>query len=126
MAKTLRTAADEAREEAAAASYKIASLAAPQPPAPVPAPVAPTPQKANKPKKETKVRINIMVLPSQYEDIKKIAFVNRKSSSKVIGEALELYISAMGKVIKEYDSVNIWSAAGAPDLDDLKNTLLNP
>ena len=41
--------------------------------------------------RELKKRIGLSVLPSLYEDIQKIAYVQRRSVSKLIGELLEGY-----------------------------------
>ena len=41
--------------------------------------------------RELKKRISLSVLPSLYEDIQKIAYVQRKSTSEVIQEMMEEY-----------------------------------
>ena len=41
--------------------------------------------------RELKKRISLSVLPSLYEDIQKIAYVQRRSVSELIGELLEGY-----------------------------------
>ncbi len=41
--------------------------------------------------RETKKRVSLSVLPSLYKDIQKIAYVQRRSVSELIGELLEEY-----------------------------------
>ena len=41
--------------------------------------------------RETKKRVSLSVLPSLYEDIQKIAYVQRRSISDLIGEQLVQY-----------------------------------
>ena len=41
--------------------------------------------------RELKKRISLSVLPSLYEDVQKIAYVQRRSVSELIGELLEGY-----------------------------------
>lgn len=41
--------------------------------------------------RELKKRISLSVLPSVYEDIQKIAYVQRRSASELVGELLECY-----------------------------------
>ena len=41
--------------------------------------------------RELKKRISLSVLPSLYEDIQKIAYVQRKSTSEVVQEMMEEY-----------------------------------
>lgn len=41
--------------------------------------------------RELKKRVSLSVLPSLYEDIQKIAYVQRRSVSELIGELLEGY-----------------------------------
>ena len=59
--------------------------------------------------RELKKRISLSVLPSLYEDIQKIAYVQRRSVSELIGELLEGYraeheaeIQGYGDLKKEY------------------------
>ena len=42
-------------------------------------------------KKELKKRISLSVLPSLYEDIQKIAYMQRKSTSEAVQEMMEEY-----------------------------------
>ena len=63
-----------------------------------------TPTKKKR-KEETKKRFDIMLLPSQYEKIQKIAYVQRKSASVIVREALDIYIDGMDAVLEEYDTI---------------------
>lgn len=55
--------------------------------------------------RELKKRISLSVLPSLYEDIQKIAYVQRKSTSEVIQEMMEEYRRRNIKKLGEYDSL---------------------
>lgn len=62
-----------------------------------------------RPKKnrELKKRISLSVLPSLYEDIQKIAYVQRKSASDLVGELMEKYRKEHEDVLVEYESIKI-------------------
>lgn len=53
--------------------------------------------------RETKKRISLAVFPSVYEDIGKIAYVDRDTISNLIGKCLEEYIQQNQDKIAEYD-----------------------
>lgn len=53
-------------------------------------------------KRETKKRISLAVYPSLYENLQKIAFVNRRSASDVISELIAGYVSANADKLAEY------------------------
>lgn len=55
--------------------------------------------------KETKKRYNLSLLPSVYEDMQKIAFVERKSLSEIAGQLFADYIKANAAKLDEYDEV---------------------
>lgn len=55
--------------------------------------------------REKKKNVTFSVLPSLYEDIKKIAYVQRKSFSEVVAELLEQYRQANKDIISEYERV---------------------
>lgn len=55
--------------------------------------------------REIKKRISVVVLPSVYEQIQKIAYVERKSVSDLIGELLSGYVSKNADKLKEYDKI---------------------
>lgn len=55
--------------------------------------------------RELKKRISLSVLPSLYEDIQKIAYVQRKSVSDVIGELMEQYRNEYKIDVCEYDKI---------------------
>lgn len=57
--------------------------------------------------RELKKRISLSVLPSLYEDIQKIAYVQRKSASDLVGELMEKYRKEHAKVLIEYESIKI-------------------
>ena len=53
--------------------------------------------------RELKKRISLSVLPSLYEDIQKIAYVQRKSTSEVVQEMMEEYRKRNIEKLGEYD-----------------------
>ena len=53
--------------------------------------------------RELKKRISLSVLPSLYEDIQKIAYVQRKSTSEVVQEMMEDYRKRHIEELDEYD-----------------------
>lgn len=55
--------------------------------------------------RELKKRISLSVFPSLYEDVQKIAYVQRKSMSDVVGELLEQYRAAHKADILEYEKI---------------------
>ena len=55
--------------------------------------------------RELKKRITLSVLPSVYEDIQKIAYVQRRSVSDIVGELLEDYREANGVDIHRYQDL---------------------
>lgn len=52
--------------------------------------------------RETKKRVSMSLLPSIYEDIQKIAYVQRRSTSDLVGELLEQYRGEHGQELDEY------------------------
>ena len=52
--------------------------------------------------RELKKRISLSVLPSLYEDIQKIAYVQRKSTSEVVQEMMEEYRKRNIEKLGEY------------------------
>ena len=71
--------------------------------------VEPEPPSAKKgrPKedRETKKRVSLSLLPSIYEDIQKIAYVQRRSASDLVGELLEQYRGEHGQELTEYETL---------------------
>ena len=55
--------------------------------------------------REIKKRVSLSVLPSLYEDIQKIAYVQRRSASDLVGELLERYRGEHGKALAEYETI---------------------
>lgn len=55
--------------------------------------------------RETKKRYNVMLLPSVYEKMKKIAYVERRSISDIISECIEAYIEQNANKLKQYDKL---------------------
>lgn len=53
--------------------------------------------------KETKKRYNLVILPSVYEDVQKIAYIERRSVSEIVGELLANYAKANADKLAEYD-----------------------
>lgn len=55
--------------------------------------------------RELKKRISLSVLPSLYDDIQKIAYVQRRSISEIVGELLEEYRAKHKNEITEYEKL---------------------
>ena len=51
-------------------------------------------------------------MPSLYEDIQKIAYVQRRSLSDLIGEQLEQYRKEHESELKVYDAIKIYKKNG--------------
>ena len=52
--------------------------------------------------RELKKRVSLSVLPSLYEDIRKIAYVQRRSISDIVEEQLLNYRNECGEELREY------------------------
>lgn len=55
--------------------------------------------------RETKKRISLSVLPSLYEDIQRIAYVQRRSTSDLVAELLEQYRETHEQELTEYGAI---------------------
>ena len=55
--------------------------------------------------RELKKRISLSVLPSLYEDIQKIAYMQRKSTSEAVQEMMEEYRKWNIRHLREYDQL---------------------
>lgn len=55
--------------------------------------------------REIKKRVSLSVLPSLYRDIQKIAYVQRRSISDIVGEQLEQYREKCDKELREYEKI---------------------
>ena len=55
--------------------------------------------------RELKKRISLSVLPSLYEDIQKIAYMQRKSTSEEVQEMMEEYRKRNIRKLREYDQL---------------------
>jgi hypothetical protein len=55
--------------------------------------------------KETKKRYNLSLLPSVYEDLQKIAYVERRSVSEIVGELMDEYVKKNADKVDEYNQV---------------------
>ena len=55
---------------------------------------------------EAEQRISLAVLPSLYESVKKIAFVERRSISELVAQLLEQYVQENGKKLEDYEKMN--------------------
>lgn len=55
--------------------------------------------------RELKKRISLSVFPSVYEDIQKIAYVQRKSTSELVGDILEKYRGEHQDALREYENI---------------------
>ena len=70
------------------------------------APVAASGQRGRpKEDRETKKRVSLSVLPSLYEDIQKIAYVQRRSISDLVAGLLEQYRDAHRSELTEYETL---------------------
>lgn len=58
-----------------------------------------------KEERETKKRVSLSVLPSLYEDIQKIAYVQRRSVSDVVGDLMERFREEHEKELKEHQKI---------------------
>lgn len=57
--------------------------------------------------RETKKRVSLSVLPSLYEDIQKIAYVQRRSTSDLVSALLEQYRREHGLELDEYERLMV-------------------
>lgn len=55
--------------------------------------------------RETKKRVSLSVLPSLYEDIQKIAYVQRRSISDLVAVLLEQYRDKYRSELDEYETI---------------------
>ena len=55
--------------------------------------------------REIKKRVSLSVLPSLYEDIQKIAYVQRRSISDVVGDLMEQFRAGHEKELVEYKKI---------------------
>ncbi len=55
--------------------------------------------------RETKKRVSLSVLPSLYEDIQRIAYVQRRSTSDLVASILEQYREEHGMELAEYETI---------------------
>ena len=55
--------------------------------------------------KKTKKRYNLSLLPSVYEDLQKIAYVERRSVSEIVGELMEEYVNKNAVKVVEYHHI---------------------
>ena len=55
--------------------------------------------------RETKKRVSLSVLPSLYEDIQKIAYVQRRSISDVVGDLMEQFRAGHEEELAEYRKI---------------------
>ncbi len=55
--------------------------------------------------REIKKRVSLSVMPSLYEDIQKIAYVQRRSISDLVGDLMEQYRAAHEEELAEYKKI---------------------
>lgn len=55
--------------------------------------------------RETKKRVSLVVLPSLYESVGKIAYIDRVSISEIVSKCLEEYVEINKDKIEEYDNM---------------------
>lgn len=73
-----------------------------------PVPEAPRTGKGRpKANRETKRRVSLSVLPSLYEDVQKIAFVQRRSTSEVLGELMERFREEHQGELAQYTELDV-------------------
>ena len=72
------------------------------------APAAPTAGSRGRPKedRELKKRISLSVLPSLYDDIQKIAYVQRRSVSELMSAMMEDYRGSHAAELAEYKEIH--------------------
>ena len=72
-----------------------------------PAPQATRAGSRGRPKedRELKKRISLSVLPSLYDDIQKIAYVERRSVSELLSDLMAQYRDQQKSVLSEYEKV---------------------
>lgn len=58
-----------------------------------------------KTKRETKKRYNFMLLPSLYNDVKKIAYIERRSISDILSDLLSEYVKIHSEALHEYEQI---------------------
>ena len=56
--------------------------------------------------REIKKRISLSVLPSLYQDIQRIAYVQRRSTSEVLGDLMEQFRAEHQSELKEYEELS--------------------
>lgn len=70
------------------------------------APVAPGSGRGRpKEDREIKKRVSLSVMPSLYEDIQKIAYVQRRSISDVVGDLMEQFRAGHEEELAEYRKI---------------------
>ena len=55
--------------------------------------------------RELKKRISLSVLPGLYEDIQRIAYVQRRSVSDILGEQMDRYRNEHIELLEQYDRI---------------------
>lgn len=55
--------------------------------------------------RENKKRISLAVYPSDYNNLQKIAYVNRQSVSDIITKLMQKYVEANADKLEEYDRI---------------------
>lgn len=55
--------------------------------------------------REIKKRISLSIMPSLYEDVQKIAYIQRKSISDLVGELMEQYREEHEKELAGYEEI---------------------
>lgn len=58
-----------------------------------------------KEEREIKKRVSLSVMPGLYEDIRKIAYVQRRSISDVVGDLMEQFRAGHEKELAEYRNI---------------------
>lgn len=62
--------------------------------------------KVNRSKKETKSkRLNLVIRPSLYQDVEKIAYMKKNSPNDQISKCLEEYVESNQDLIDKYDAI---------------------
>ena len=58
-----------------------------------------------RPKEDRELRVSLSVLPSLYEDIQKIAYVERRSVSELLSDLMLQYREQQKSALSEYEKV---------------------
>lgn len=58
-----------------------------------------------KKERETKKRVSLAVYPSTYNELQKIAYVDRRSVSDIVSDLIARYVEENSNKLKEYEKI---------------------